>query len=124
MSPDERHLVILFASLSAICECWGTATVWYSYKRSASVGDSLRQEISNAKSVISDSNFQKFSGMLGVAAIFRNPFELIKVQRSNLDRLETLSAPLKSNFWITSGLIAYFVGAVFGLLAVFAAVGW
>jgi hypothetical protein len=58
------------------------------------------------------------SEMINLAAKYRDPFELQKEQLANLDQLQTLAEPLAKSFWMTSGLIAYFVGAILGLAAV------
>jgi hypothetical protein len=111
--------VIVLASISAMCEFWGTGTVWMSYRRSARVGDTIRHEIAYARTEIGpDERKQKLSESVNLAAKYRDPFELQKVQLANIEQLETLAAPLATRWWITSGLVAYFVGAILGLVAV------
>jgi hypothetical protein len=119
MTGDQRDWVIVLATVSAICEFWGTGTVWLSYRRSARVGDNIRNEIVTAKAQIGpDERGKPLPELVNLAARFRDPFELQQVQLANLDQLETLAAPLATSWWIASGLVAFLLGAVLGLVAV------
>jgi len=119
MTPDQTDWVIALASTSAVCEFWGTGTVWAAYRRSARLGNTIRREIEGVRAESEGPTRKKrLSDMINLAAKYRDPFELQKEQLANLDQLETLASPLAKSFWMTSGLVAYFVGAILGLLAV------
>lgn len=97
MTPDQSHWVIILASASAVFEIWGTITVLVSYFRSASVAEAIWKAASGSGGFVARQSLAPWA---------------------DLSELATLAGPLRKKLWITLGLLAYILGAIFGLLAV------
>lgn len=123
MTP-QKIVVVILAGLSAVCEIWGTITVWIAYNRSANVGDSIRREMRQAKIDELPRLMESKDDFVRMMARFADPSEVQVVREQNRKAVLTLSHPLRKSRSMTAGLAAYILGAIFGLGAVIAGVLW
>jgi hypothetical protein len=110
-----KALIVVFASLAALSDAFGTFTVWKSFVTTSAAVDGLRSALlEEAKSEIPLSN--TYEGINQAAE------EISRLRKRYRDNLERLMKPLAWNRLSAAGLIAFFAGAVFGLAAALVAI--
>ena len=117
MTTSHRAIVMVLAALSAFCEIAGTITVLVTYQRTAKLGRSIRGVLTSRTELDeqqrSDPHQADWDTRRG--AISPEEFRELKIEYQGY--LDALAEPLQPNRCAMFGLIAYIVGAVFGLAA-------
>jgi hypothetical protein len=116
MTPDQRDWVIAFASASAICEIWGTITVWISYRRSAKVGDAIKTMFTQFEID------QRNRTLIDQIPQWSSNSEFVNAMKRTMSTFSDISDTLTKKWWMTAGFWAYVFGALFGVAAVIAGV--
>ena len=106
MTPDQKDLVIVLSAVSAASELFGTFTVLRSFRRTAKVAEEIRTALAPSVTAM---------GIVIDADSYLNQAKLTSLVRSIADKIGW-------DPWTFAGLLAYVVGAGFGLWAAILAV--
>ncbi|HUX05253.1 MAG TPA: hypothetical protein VMV53_10170 [Acidimicrobiales bacterium] len=117
MTTVQRCIVIVLATLSALCEIAGTVTVLMTYRRTARLGVAIRNDIASLKALYEAQRSDTGQSEWDQKKVYVNPMEYRDSKIEQLEHLDALAEPLQPNWWTLFGLLAYIFGAVFGLAA-------
>jgi hypothetical protein len=117
MTLGRTDWVIALATGSAICEIWGTITVWLSYQRSARFSDDLSKLIRDAR-IKDNPPLDSKERLVKDLARWADPIDLEMVRDQSRSSMLALLENFRKRWWITTGLTGYILGAILGLIAV------
>lgn len=110
--------VIALAAASAVCEMFGTVTVWRTYRRSVAAGDRIRSvlqmRIELEDAMARDPRESLYQSMQRWA----DPVELQRAKDEMRAAIRNAAEPLKADRWTSAGLAAFVLEAVLGFVAV------
>jgi len=121
MSTGTRTIVIVFAVLAALCELFGTVTVFLTYRRSANLGKAINQKL-GIEEYASQFDSETKRHLADMMQRWADPGDVRRVKEFSTDSIKLLSESLEPKWWITLGLWAYIFGALLGLAAAIVAV--
>jgi hypothetical protein len=116
VTPDQQDVVVCAAAASAICEILGTITVWFSYRKSARVGDSIREMFERFE------KDQQSRTVMDQIPQWSSNADFVNAMKRTTATFSDISDTLTKKWWMSVGLLAYVLGATFGLIAVIAGV--
>jgi hypothetical protein len=121
MSTGTRTIVIVLAALAALCELFGTLTVFATYRRSAKLGDSIHSMLAREE-YASQFGSETKRHLADMMQRWADPGDVRKVKDFSTNAIRELSMSLEPKWWISLGLWAYVAGAALGLAAAIVAV--
>ncbi len=109
-----KWLIGAMALLSAVCECYGTATVWRSYKLTSQTAQRIYDVLEKQQSA-DDEEMSDLRSRIGMKMVL--PEEDHRRRTLLQTAILTSVSPLLPNRQSVYGLLAYIFGAIFGLAA-------
>jgi hypothetical protein len=113
-----KWVILSIAALSAVCECYGTYTVWRNYTLSSWAAQKVCESF-EAMQEADDRFFGDPSNLTFYdAQITGEPHEVYHQRTFTRSGILTIASSLRPTLRTQIGLAAYIAGAVFGLIAV------
>jgi hypothetical protein len=112
-----RLAIGLLSGFSALCELFGTWTVWVNYDRSSQAAQKVVEEMERAQALDAEYLADPNNRVLDLLSVKRDTQAERREKNFMRTAITSAMSPLKPSRVTKYGLLAYVLGALLGLMA-------